>query len=156
MKVILRTVVLAVSLMGMVQANVSISASSYQEKIKFSEDGQKIQEWVKAEKVVPGTVIRYINALENRGKKMATKLVVDNPIPNNMIYIGNSATCQSACSLFYSVDGGKNYQKPEALFVGSGEARHLAKASEYTHIRWVVDSLDAVSQSTVEFQAQLK
>lgn len=156
MKVLVKTAVLAVSLIGMAQANVSISASSYQEKTKLSEDGQKVKAWVKADKVVPGTVIRYVNALKNSGNKLATKLVVDNPIPENMIYVGDSASCQTGCSLFYSVDGGKHYKKPEALFVGLGEERHVAEASEYTHIRWIVERLDAVSQSTVEFKAQLK
>lgn len=156
MKVLVKAVVLAVSLMSMAQANVSISASSYQEKIKLSDDGQKVKEWVKAEKVIPGTVIRYVNSLENSGKKLATKLVVENQIPQNMTYVGNSASCQTECSLFYSVDGGKNYKKPEALFVGSDEERQLAKASEYTHIRWVVNRLASVSTSTVEFKAQLK
>jgi len=156
MNIVFKTAVLALSLIAMAEANVSISASSYQEKTKLSEDGQEVRAWVKADKVVPGTVIRYVNALENSGNKLATKLVVDNPIPENMVYVGNSATCESACSLFYSVDGGNNYKKPEELFVGSGEERHLAQASEYTHIRWVVDSLGASSQSMVEFKAQLK
>lgn len=156
MDILLRTGVLAVSLMGMVYANVSISADSYQEKRKLTEDGRYVQEWVKAEKVIPGTVIRYVNSLKNSGKEVAEKLVIDNPIPKNMIYVGNSASCQSQCSLFYSVDGGKSYKKPEELFVGSGEARHIAKASEYTDIRWVVDRLATVSESTVEFKALLK
>jgi len=156
MNIVFKTVVLVISLIAMAKANVSISASSYQEKTKVSENGQKVKAWVKADKVVPGTVIRYVNALENSGNKLATKLVVDNPIPDNMVYVGNSASCQTKCSLFYSVDGGKSYKKPEELFVGLGEERHLAQASEYTHIRWVVDSLGASSKSMVEFKAQLK
>jgi len=156
MNIVFKTVVLVISLIAMAEANVSISASSYQEKTKVSENGQKVKAWVKADKVVPGTVIRYVNALENSGNKLATKLVVDNPIPENMVYVDNSATCESECSLFYSVDGGNNYKKPEELFVGLGEERHLAQASEYTHIRWVVDSLGASSKSMVEFKAQLK
>ncbi|CAA6816846.1 MAG: Hypothetical signal peptide protein [uncultured Sulfurovum sp.] len=156
MKVLLSTVVLTVSLMSMVQANVSINASSYQKTIKLNENAEEVIAWVQAQKVVPGTIIRYVNTLENSGQQLATKLVIDNPVPTHMEYIENSALCQSACTLSYSVDGGKSYNNPEALFVGVGEERHLAKASEYTNIRWTVERLGAVSQSLVEYKAQLK
>jgi len=94
MKVLVKTAFLAVSLIGMAEANVSISASSYQEKTQLSEDGQKVKAWVKAEKVVPGTVIRYVNALNNSGNKLATKLVVDDTISKNKDEVGECASCQ--------------------------------------------------------------
>ena len=143
-------------LLTMVQANVSINSASFQEQTKVTQSGEKVKEWVKASKVVPGTVIRYVNSLENAGEKSATKLVVNNPVPENMEYVANSAACASGCSLSYSVDGGENYGQPESLYLGVGEERHLAKASEYTNIRWVVDSLAASSQSSVEYKARLK
>jgi hypothetical protein len=81
---------------------------------------------------------------------------VNNPVPENMEYVANSAVCASDCSLSYSVDGGKNYGQSESLYMGVGEKRHLAKASEYTHIRWVLNSLGATSESSVEYKARLK
>lgn len=143
-------------LLTMVQANVSINSASFQEQTKITANGEKVKEWVKASKVVPGTVIRYVNSLENSGEKSATKLVVNNPVPENMEYVANSASCASECVLSYSVDGGENYAQPEELYVGVGKERHLAKASEYTDIRWVVDSLGATAQSSVEYKARLK
>ena len=138
------------------QAGVSISSASFQEQIKVNENGERVKEWVKTSKVVPGTIIRYINRLYNDGKVSATNLVINNPIPKNMEYVANSASCQDGCSISYSVDGGKTFKEPMELFLGVGENRHLARASEYTDIRWLVSRLDANMQSSVEYKARLK
>ena len=143
-------------LLTVVQANVSINSASFQEQISITSSGEKVKTWVKASKVVPGTVIRYVNSLDNSGDIRADKLVVNNPVPENMEYVASSASCQTGCSLSYSVDGGKSYKKAEKLYVGVGKKRHLAKASEYTNIRWVLDRLEATSQSSVEYKARLK
>jgi uncharacterized repeat protein (TIGR01451 family) len=156
MKNLVKTSIVLLAMMSMAQANVSINSASFQEHTKVLPGGKKVKEWVKASKVVPGTVIRYLNTLTNSGDKKATKLVVNNPIPENMEYIANSASCQGSCTISYSVDGGKTYKQPEELFVGVGEERHQAQASEYTDIRWVVDALAATSQSAVEYKARLK
>ena len=156
MKTLLKTSALLCVVASLVNANVTISSASYQEEMKVMESGKKTTTWVKATKVVPGTLIRYVNALDNLGKQKAEKLVVKNPIPENMEYVASSASCQTACSLSYSVDGGKSYKQAEDLYVGTGEERHLAQASEYTDIKWVLDSLAATSQSSVEYKARLK
>jgi len=156
MKNLVKTSALLLAMVSMAQANVSINSASFQEQTKITASGEKVKEWVKASKVVPGTVIRYMNTLNNDGAKSATKLVIKNPIPKNMEYVANSASCSSGCVLSYSVDGGKSYKQPEKLYLGEGKERHLAKASEYTDIRWVVDSLGANAQSSVEYKARLK
>ena len=141
---------------SMAQAKVTLNTASFQEQTKVTVTGEKVKEWVKASKVIPGTVVRYVNTLENQGDDVATKLVIKNPIPKNMEYVANSASCASECTLSYSVDGGKSYKQPSELYVGEGEKRHLAKASDYTDIKWVVSSLSATAQSSVEYQARLK
>jgi len=156
MKFILKASLLLFAVVNLAQANVSISSTSLQEVTKVTPSGEKIKEWVKTEKVVPGTVVRYVNTLKNSGATTATKLLVKNPIPNNMEYVAGSASCQGMCSLSYSVDGGQTFNDPSELYVGVSENRHLAKASEYTDIRWVIDSLAANSQSFVDYKARLK
>jgi uncharacterized repeat protein (TIGR01451 family) len=156
MKNFVKTSVIVLAMMSMAQANVSISSTSFQEQVKVSPSGEKIKEWVKATKVVPGTIIRYVNTLENSADKRAKKLVVNNPIPENMEYVAHTATCEGTCSISYSIDGGKSFNQPEELFIGEGKDRHMAMASEYTDIRWIIDTLDAKTQSTVEYKARLK
>ena len=136
-------------------ANVTINSTSYQEEVTTSETGEKVKSWVKTHKVVPGSVVRYVNTLENSGTQPATSLVVNNPIPEHMEYVAGTASCQSGCLITYSVDGGQTFKQASELFI-EGEERHLAKASEYTDIRWVVEKLPSMAQSNVEYQARLK
>jgi len=152
-----KTVLLTLMLASVaLYAEVSISSTSYQEVVKVNSSGEKVKEWIPTAKVVPGTIVRYVNTLNNSGEEKATKLVVNNPIPENMEYVANSATCQSECSIRYSVDGGKTFQEPSELFVGEDQERHLAQAKEYTNIRWVLTALDAHSTSSVAYKAKLK
>jgi len=137
-------------------ANVTISSLSYQEQIKVESKGKKVRSWVKAEKVVPGSIVRYVNSLENKGTQNASKLVINNPIPENMEYVADTASCQGSCTVTYSIDGGKSFKKVSELFIGEGDERHLARPAEYTDIRWVLDTLDAKSKSSVEYKARLK
>jgi len=156
MKFFVKASLLLFSVVNLAQADVTISSTSLQEETKVTATGEKIKEWVKTEKVIPGTVVRYVNTLENSGSVTATNLLVKNPIPENMEYVADSALCQGSCRLSYSVDGGKSFNTPSELYVGVGEKRHLAKASDYTDIRWVIDTLAANSQSFVEYKARLK
>ena len=156
MKIFLKASALIFAVVGMAQANVSISSASFQELTKVTLSGEKVKEWVKSEKIVPGTMVRYVNTLENEGTQVATKLLIKNPIPKDMEYVANSAACQGTCTLSFSIDGGESFKNPTELYVGLGEERHLAKASEYTDIRWVVDTLASNSQSFVEYKARLK
>ena len=139
-----------------IQANVTIGSTSYQEKIEVNKSGEKVRTWIKAEKVVPDTIVRYVNNLENKGIQNATKLVVNNPIPKNMEYVADTASCQGSCLITYSVDGGKSFRRVSELFLGKGEDRHLARPAEYTDIRWILNKLDAKSKSSVEYKARLK
>lgn len=150
------TVLLTMITSVMLQANVTIASASYQEKIEVNESGDKVRKWVNAEKVVPGSIVRYVNTLENKGTVQARKLVIKNPIPENMEYVADTASCQGSCNITYSIDGGKSFKKVSELFLGKGDNRHLARPAEYTDIRWVLDSLDAKSTSSVEYKARLK
>ena len=156
MKKIVLTAIITMASSINIYANISINSDSYQSVIKINEDGTKKKEWVKAEKVLPGGVVKYVNTLNNDGVETATQLVINNPIPKEMQYLSSSAECQGSCVIYYSVDGGQTFKKPSELFVGLGQERHLAKAEEYTNIRWVLDNLSGNSQSSVGYKARLK
>jgi len=102
MKFFLKASTLLFVVVSMAQANVTLNTASFQEQTKVTVTGEKVKEWVKASKVIPGTVVRYVNTLENQGDDVATKLVIKNPIPKNMEYVASSASCASECTLSYS------------------------------------------------------
>ena len=138
------------------QAEVTLHTASYQEQVELLNSGEKRKKWIRAEKIIPGTVIRYVNTLNNKSHQPATKLLIKNTIPENMEYLANTAGCASSCRVLFSVDGGKHFKNPSELFVGRGENRHLAKSSEYTNIEWILRRLDRRSKSHVEYKARLK
>ena len=154
MKRILTVSVIALAIMTMTaQAKVTISSQSYQKVVK-----NKKAKWVQATKVVPGSVIRYINTLQNKGKEAAENLVVVNAVPEHMEYVKGTAVCQSKCNVTYSVDGGKTFAKSKKLFVKDKKTKkkRRANASEYTTIKWVVAKLNGAKKTTVEYKAKLK
>ena len=133
------------------EAKVVITSHSYQKVIK-----KKNIKWVKATKVIPGSVLLYHNSLKNEDKTTATNLVIVNAIPTHMQYIKGSAKCKKKCRVNYSVDGGKTFHSSKKLFVGKGRKRHRAKASEYTTIKWVVNSLKGGKKTFVQYKARLE
>jgi len=147
MKHLFLAIVVLFTTVTTVSANVTISSSSYQKV------GRK---WVAAAKVIPGTQVRYINTLSNKGANAASNLIVDNAIPKEMKYIANSAKCQGNCIITYSVDGGKNYASPKKLFVKKGSRKMRAQEEDYTNIRWVVSKLNGGTQQSVEYSALLR
>ncbi len=154
MKRILTVSAIALAIMTMTaQAEVTISSQSYQKVVK-----KKKAKWVKATKVVPGTVVRYINTLKNKGKETAENLVVVNAVPEHMEYMNGTAVSSSKSNVTYSVDGGKTFAKPKKLYVKDKKTkkRRRAKASEYTTIKWVVAKLNSGKKTTVEYKAKLK
>lgn len=130
-----------------IEANVTVSTTSLQ-KI-----GKK---WVKTQKVIPGTKVKYINTLTNQGSTDANNLVVVNAIPKEMNYVANSAKCKGKCSISYSVDGGKSYNSPRKLYITKGSRKVRAKAEDYTNIKWIVAKLNGSTQKSVEYSAILK
>ena len=133
------------------QAEVTITSQSYQKVLK-----KKKAKWVKATKVVPGSIILYMNTLKNKGTQTAEKLTVVNAIPKHMQYVKGTAKCKTTCTVTYSVDDGKTFYKPKKLFVGKGKNRHRAKASEYTTIMWVINKLKGGKKTIVQYKARLK
>ena len=135
------------------QAQVIIKSQSFQKIIK-----KKKTKWVKATKVIPGSVVLYVNTLKNKGKEKAKNLMVINNIPAHMNYVKGTAKCKSKCSVTYSVDGGKTFNKPKKLFVKDKKTKKVrrAKAKEYTTIKWVVAKLKGSKKTTVQYQARLQ
>jgi uncharacterized repeat protein (TIGR01451 family) len=135
------------------QAQVTIKSQSFQKVVK-----KKKTKWVKASKVIPGSVVLYVNSLKNKGKEAAQKLTVVNNIPEHMHYMQGSAKCKNKCDITYSVDGGKTFNKPKKLFIKDKKTRkqRRAKASEYTTIKWVVAKLKSGKKTTVKYKARLQ
>lgn len=145
--------VMAALMVTLLQAEVTISLKSYQKALK----NNKIT-WVKAKKVIPGTVVKYVNHINNKGTNTAKNLVVVNDIPKYMTYVRGSAKCKKRCDITFSIDGGKHFAKPKLLKVRDKKTGKIRKAKlkEYTTVRWELESLKPGQKTTVEYKARLR
>jgi uncharacterized repeat protein (TIGR01451 family) len=141
---------------------VSVTTQSYQEVVKSVKDKngkiKKVKKWVRASKVVPGTVVKYIDTVTNNTDKPLTNVAIKNPINPHLTYVAGSATSRTRATILYSVDGGKHFALPDKLYVKdikTGKKR-LASPKEYNAVEWVIASVPPESNTTVEFKAKLK
>jgi uncharacterized repeat protein (TIGR01451 family) len=120
------------------------------------ERGKKETKRRPAAKVVPGTEVIYTITVKNSGDEAATNVVVTDPIPEHMIYIDGSASGDKS-TITFSVDGGNNYASSEKLQVKNAAGlSQAAKATDYTHIRWVLNfTLKPNESAPVWFKARL-
>src|SRR5262245_7297642 len=101
------------------------------------ERGNPATRLVPAEKVVPGNEVVYTVSATNVCDSNADAVVIDNPVPEHMNYVANSAIGPGT-EVTFSVDGGFNYGKPESLTMSNPDGtKRPASAGDYTHIRWV-------------------
>lgn len=120
-------------------------------------NGKKHLERQPANRVIPGSVVLYINTFENVSKKPVDGIATTNPIPANTEYQAGSAFGEDT-EMTFSVDGGKTFAAPDALKIKAADgSEQLAKASAYTHIRWVYKKqLPAGAMAEVGFRATIK
>jgi len=145
-------------------APISVTTASYQQivvrdkkgKIVRDKKGKPVKKWVKATKVVPGTIVKYEDRVTNNTKNSITQVKISNPINENLEYISDSIKCDGNCSMLYSVDNGRHFDLPEKLFVGKGKKRHQAQPKEYNALQWTIAKIDANSTAVVEFRAKLR
>lgn len=109
-------------------------------------------------KVVPGDTVIFTTSYTNLGDKPATDIVINNPVPENMLYIDGSAEGKNT-RIEFSVDNSKSFavaSKLKIKDIASGKER-LATPADYTQIRWIRDSaLDKGAKGTVSFRAKVK
>jgi len=144
---------------------VGITTASYQlivvkdkkGKIVKDKKGKPVKKWVKASKVVPGTVVKYVNTITNDTDEALTAVKVSNPINKNLLFVEGTAASKAKFSVSYSVDGGKHYAVPSKLFViGKDKKKHPAQAKDYNAILFSVDEVPAHSKIDVSFKVKLK
>ena len=108
------------------------------EQVTTDERGEKTTRLVPVEKIVPGNEVIYTVSATNVCDQAADNVVIDNPVPQHMDYVGGSAIGPGT-DVSFSIDGGFNFGKPETLKVaGADGAQRQAEPREYTNIRWVM------------------
>ncbi|MCF6324195.1 MAG: hypothetical protein L3J89_07725 [Gammaproteobacteria bacterium] len=134
---------------------IALSMTVSEEVEEVNMVGNKIIRLVDADSIVPGDRLVYVTTVKNRSQQSAENVAIVNPVPEHTTYLEGSAQGDSA-TVTFSVDGAKNFDSEKNLTVTDENGdRRAATTTDYTHIRWVLNSLPAKAEADVLFRARL-
>lgn len=131
---------------------------SAEKEIVVIENGEEVTRRVPTLEIEPGANLFFTLRISNQGDEPATNVIVDNPIPDETIYVEGSAGGDNSQVLF-SVDG-ENFASADALqyefrtFSGDSEMRR-ARPEMYTNVRWVVETVPPGAEEELFFQVKV-
>jgi len=135
--------------------DVVLSLTAQEEVIVTDKSGNKTVKLVVPDHIEPGDIVLYSITYNNKGKKSVDSIVINDPIPENTVYIADSATGK-ATDITFSVDG-KHFAAADKLMVKEDNKMRLARSDEYHHVRWtLVSSVPAGGKGSVGFKARVK
>ena len=143
---------------------VEVTTASYQLKVVRNKKGRilkdkkgkPIKKWLKATKVVPNTIVKYVDTVINHTDDPIKGVAIKNPINEHLAYVADTATCETNATITFSVDSGKHFAQPDKLYVVNKKGKkHLAQPKEYNAIQWVIDTVPAKGSVKVSFKAKL-
>ncbi len=137
-------------------AQVDLKTDMFEVVEVLKENGKSKIEWVKPDNIIPGDKVGYRISFENTGDKPADSIVLNNPIPENTVYVDGSARGANS-KILYSVDGGQVFDSPEKLFIEKKGRKLPAQAKDYTHVRWtLISPLQKGETGSVQYVVQVK
>jgi len=144
-----------------VYAKPELSVTTVAEKeVLQMENGKQVKKRLPAKSVDPGEVLIFTLNYLNKGNERATKINIDNPIPQNTVYVVGSGFGKNS-KMVFSIDGGKTYKAPSLLtydekLPDGKTVKRQASPEQYTHVRWVIDEVSPGSGGSVGFQVKVK
>jgi uncharacterized repeat protein (TIGR01451 family) len=136
---------------------VSVKSEAFIETEVKGDDGKARLVRQAPTKATPGTVVLFVNTATNTSKKVVSGIMLNNPIPAHTEYQVGSAYGADT-EMTFSVNGGKSFALPDELRVKAADGTlQLAKASDYTHVRWAYKNALAPTEAVeVGFRALIK
>ena len=154
--IVLTVIAAAFATSALADGSLRVQTTVQKEQRVTADDGTETVELVAVTTAVPGDQVIYTITFTNEGNESADNVRITNPIPAEMKLVEGSAFGPGA-EVTYSVDGGASYADAASLSVATAEGTRLAKAEDYTHIRWAMtDSLSAGDQGFASFRAVLR
>lgn len=138
-------------------AALELTTEAFHEVEVVKKDGKKDVKREPLKKAVPGQEVIYVITYRNNGNKPAEKVVINNPVPPELVFRAGSAQ-GAGTSSDVSVDGGKSFGVLSALkLAGVDGKQRAAEAKDVTHVRWtVLAPVRASAEGKVTFRAMLK
>lgn len=119
-------------------AGLELKSEAFQDVTVKGKDGKVQKKRQTVATAVPGTEIIYVISYRNAGTQPASNVVINNPVPAEMVYVAGSAE-GAGTRTEVSVDGAKQFGAIEALQVkGTDGKPRSARGEDVTHVRWTV------------------
>ncbi len=134
---------------------VTITLHSYKKEIVVTKEGKKVTKWVKPTKVIPGSVIKYVNTISNNTTKPLKTATVTNKIDKNLIFIPKSIESNLEYKVLFSING-KDFAPAKKLKIHKDGKEYLAKPKDYKAVRFTLFDVPAKSQSLISYQVKVK
>lgn len=135
-------------------AGLEVNGAAFQQIQVKAADGSTFMKTVPVATVVPGTEVTYVITYRNSGEQPAADVVIDNPVPAELEYIG---TADGLAVDSVSVDGGQQYGTLSELTVTADDgALRPAQTVDVTHLRWTLETLAPGAEGKLTFVAKVK
>lgn len=135
---------------------IELSTIAEQEKSVTAADGTVSKQIMPAARIVPGSEVIWTTTAHNVCKKPAEKVVIDQPVPEHMLFVADSAI-GGGTQIFLSVDG-HDFKTARDLTVRNGDgSSHPAGAADVRVVRWALDGAIAPQDSlSVRYRATVQ
>jgi len=97
--------------------------------------GREVYRFVPARLLEQGQVVYYTLRITNQTTVPLRNVAVVQAVPANTTYLADSASGPGA-AVSFSVDGGQTFGPADSLQIEVEGSKQLARAPQYTHIRW--------------------
>lgn len=133
---------------------VELQGEQHMEQEYTDAQGKKATRLVALGKVVPGNEVVYTITVKNVCDKPASNVVINNPVPEHMSYVMNTAMGVGT-DITYSLDG-KSFAKLDQLSIKNADGTRAPRMDEIKSIRWVYSTaINAGQSGFVRFRATL-
>lgn len=118
------------------KSGIELTVKSFQEMVVTDKNGKPAKQTVPVAKIVPGDEVIYVISWKNNGAKPAGDVVVNNPVPPQVVFVAGSSKAPGAKDEV-SVDGGKTWGQLESLSVKTADGKtRPAIAADVTTVQW--------------------
>lgn len=129
---------------------VSIASSILIER-QFTEGGTTRSEWVVADKVVPGDILRFVFRYQNHEDTALNDFVINSPVPE-AVKVRSIDPEQ-----IVSVDNAKSFVRfDQAIFSDADGSTKAALPEHITHVRWIINSINSGESGSVYYVATVR
>ena len=136
--------------------HLDVQTTVHKQEVVVNDAGEEEKRLVEAEVVLPGETVFYTITFTNVSDEIADRVVITNPIAENLVYLDGSAF-GAGTDIVFPVDGGETFAVASELTVTEDGETRAATVSDFTHVRWVMrNDLAAGAQGTARFAAVLE